>query len=345
MTPIGLYEGLMGNSGLAISDSMAASYYNPSLLMHKMKSAYSLSANTFEQFNSHSDNSDFSSTTMNPGYLSSTLVGDLLTHEFFILGLLPSRVHQNIQSTDGSGNSNTSGDISSSYYMFGYSMAARDLPLAFSFFANYFENQSSLSTEFTSASSPVRSVSMTSSQIKFLDFGISASSHVRWQTYTLGFQYRSRRFRLYKKADGTVTTFTHGSPTTSDYLKTQTSLSPASTDSTGESFSIGHGFKWARVEILTDTVFNELSDLSHSLVAFQSFGLRVGHEDGHQFLCGFNQQLGNKISYFGQATYYSVGYSWKTRELRSAFGAFYSQNNIDQLNSEYGLTYSSEFSY
>lgn len=344
-TPIGLAEGLMGNSGLAISDSTAPSYYNPSLLGHKTKEAYSISASTFDRLASKDSGTESSSTSNNPGYLSSIILGNHLNHEFFLLSMSPSRIHVKSQSITADNTNQMEGDIDLSSYLMGYTMAFRDWPMAFSFFAIYGEQQKFTNNESFSTTTPLRSLVVTHQQNKDFNLGISISSHVNWDHYTLGFQYRSRTYRLYDRRSGQNTIYTHGSPTTGDFTKTELSFQPSSDFSHGETISIGHGFNLRSVEILTDTILAENNDLIYKYTPYQTFGLRVGASDGHQFLFGVRQQLGSNIKYFGQSTYYSGGYSWKTRGLRSSLGVYFYENIVDQDINKVGLSYSTEFAY
>lgn len=344
-SPIGVYEGLMGNAGVAISDSMAPSYYNPSLLRDKNKGSYSLSANTFDQSDSHEKKSNATSTTITPGYLSSILTGESLNHEFFLANLTPSQVSIKSSSLSNGVRSSADSQMNLTQVMTGYTLAVKSFPLAFSFFGIYSQNDELTLSESKSASTNlIQSYSTSKYFLKDFSLGVSASSHLRFKRYSIGYQYRSRTFKIYEKKSGYIDTYTPDSSTNS-LTKTSSSVSPSSNSTSGETLIIGHGFKLDSVEFLTDTFLEEENNLIHKYSAYQSFGFRVFSENEHQFLVGLKQQLGDQIKYLGQSTYISCGYSWKTRDARSAFGIYTYQNHVEQNISKYGITYSSEISY
>lgn len=343
-TPIGLYEGLMGNSGVAISESTAASFYNPSLLKDKTVDAYSLSANTFDRWTSRSSGTEISSTTVNPGYLSSIIQGDRLNHELYLINLLPSQVQVRTSTSNSSGTSRSEGNVNFIYLVGGYSMAWRSFPLALSYFGIYRENTGFFTTE-ADLLPGGHAIISSRSQSKAFDLGMSISSHLRFSSYSIGYTYRSRSLRLYQQRNGSQVTSTFGLASPTDYQRIESSEPGSAQKAIGETFVIGHGFKTGSVEFLTDTTLAEQSTLNHTYTASQSFGFRVRSTNDHQFLCGLQQELGSKIKYLGQSTYYSAGYSWKTRGLRSAIGAYFYQNLMDQNVSKMGLTFASEFAY
>jgi hypothetical protein len=113
----------------------------------------------------------------------------------------------------------------------------------------------------------------------------------------------------------------------------------------GNSFILGHGFKNGDHEFLTDSILYEDFDLTYRFKLVQTFGYRMTSESGHQFMCGVNHLINPEVKYFGQSAYYSAGYSWLTRSLRSAIGVYYYSSRLGQEISALGLTFGSEFSY
>ena len=80
--PIGLNEGMMGNTGTASFESTAASYYNPSLLTEKKENSFSIGGYSFNVIQSEQDNLKMNSTTLSPSYVSSLQRFENFVHEF-----------------------------------------------------------------------------------------------------------------------------------------------------------------------------------------------------------------------------------------------------------------------
>ncbi len=335
----------MGNSGAAISDPTAASYYNPSLLGRKTKDAYSIGGNTLGSFINKIDQSEVSSFSLNPAYLSSILIGSALNHEFFAVNLTPNQLKLKSTVQTSASKNVLESDISLSHYLLGYSMAFKSIPFALSYFAEYSQNSLVGFSEFTSLTTGEKSTSYIKNELKSFSVGISASGHISFDTYTFGFNFRSRQWRLFKRNSGSVKTYSYGNPTPSDYIISETDTGAADASLLGSFIILGHGFKVGDHEFLFDSQFQEKSELNYSYKMFQSFGYRMNSVAGHQFLCGLNQELGPEIKYLGQSTYYSVGYSWQTRGLRSAFGLYYYNSELKETTRTAGLTFGSEFTY
>lgn len=346
--PMGLYEGMMGNSGVAISDPTAASYYNPSLLRKKRFDAYAISGNTLGSYSSKSDSNQYSSFSFNPSYLSTVIVGDHLVHELYILNLSPSNLKfvSTTASSDATVNSESNYDINQ--FLAGYSMAFRSVPLALSYFGEYSQLKTFGFSDSTSLTNTSRSTSATRTDYRSLGLGVSVSGHNTFgnsSDYTLGYHFRSRQLRIYSKSEGSIKTYTHGSPSASDYSVSEVQSSNSSIETLGSLLTIGHGFKIGAHEFLTDSQFQESSQLGYKYAMTQSFGYRMNSSQGHQILLGINHRLGSEIKYFGQAAYYSVGYSWLTRALRSGVGAYIYSSRVEQDVFMAGLTFGSEFAY
>ncbi|MBC7420848.1 MAG: hypothetical protein H7328_08970 [Bdellovibrio sp.] len=335
----------MGNSGAALADPTAASYYNPSLLNKKIDNSYSLAGNTLGSFSSKSENKETTSFALNPSYLSSIIVGTSLVHEFFLANISPSKVKTVVTSTTASAKNRTEISRDQTQFLFGYSMAFRKVPFALSYFGQFNQISSVGFNEFTSLTSNARSTASTKSDLKSLGVGISISGHTTYENYSLGYQIRSRQLSVYKKSEGLVTTFLHGGTTSTDYSKTETENLNEQVEELGSSFIVGHGFKLGDHEFITDSQFQESSDLNYTYNLTQTFGYRMNSDGGHQILCGISHKIGNEIKYFGQSAYYSVGYSWLTRANRSVLGAYVYSSKLQQDNFAAGLTFGSEFMF
>lgn len=345
--PLGLYEGLMGNSGVALSDPTAASAYNPSLLSRKKKDSYSISGNSFGTFSSKSENSKISSLNLDPSYISTILVGSSLVHEFFIANVSPgSKLNSIVEFGDANAAGKSEFNLNSTRVLFGYSMAFRRIPFALSYFGQYNQTEANGFSELTSLISNFRSTSVTKGDLKYLGLGISVSGHNDTSFgYTLGYQIRTRQLIVYKKDQMTTTSYIHGGTSATDYYQQVSSFENQSSVVNGASFAIGHGFVSGDHEFITDSQFDEKSDLNYSFNMTQTFGYRLNSRAGNQFLVGFAHQLGPEVKYVGQSAYYSVGMSWLKNSLRSTFGAYALSSRIDQDVFAAGLTFGSEFNY
>jgi len=343
---IGLYEGMMGDSGAAFKDSSAPSIYNPSLLSERTKDSYSLSANSFGWLNSKSDGSSASSLSLTPNYLGSVIVGTVLVHEIFLSTLAPSKatvVGDNETTTE---KTHSEIQLDSTAIRFGYSMAFRSIPFALSYFAEFYQNKNFGVLNTTFFNSAARSVTQLNFERTSISGGISASGHINYQNYTLGFMYKTRPLNLLNKNKGTATSYLYtGNPAPNDYIVTQGNVESENSPLSAQQIIIGHSFKVGDHEFLTDSDLVEENDLTYRFKLTQSFGYRMMSSSGHQFLCGISHLINSEIKYFGQSAYYSAGYSWLTRTLRSAIGLYYYTSRLDQDVSAVGLTFGSEFNY
>lgn len=343
---VGLYEGLMGNSGVALSDPTAASYYNPSLLNRKKKDSYSISGNTFGTFSSASEEAKTTSLALNPGYLATVLVGDALVHEFFIVNISPSKLNVAKSFQDSELISRSEFKADRTQFLFGYSMAFRSIPFALSYFGQYNQTEMTGFSEYTSLISNMRSTQYTKLDLKYLGLGISVSGYAATQRgYTLGYQFKTRQLIVYKKDVTNNSSFVHGGASAADYNRYDSTYENESEVRNGSQFAIGHGFVNGDHEFITDSHFQERSNLNYSFTMTQTFGYRLNSRAGNQFLVGFAHQIGSEVKYLGQSAYYSVGMSWLKNSLRSTFGAYALSSRIGQDVFAAGLTFGSEFSY
>lgn len=340
LLPVGLFEGLMANSGVALSESKAPSFYNPSLLRQRKENAFSANGNTLGTVNSKDGDTTLSSSiNLSPTYLSSTLVGDSLVHEFFMANTLQGqfslRSENSTEKLDADSNINR--------VVAGYSMAFKSIPLALQFLARYSEVRLFGFSEPVSTSPPV-SLAKVQSDYKNLNLALGLSTHLQFDHYTLGVNFNSRGWTLYNKQEGTARNFTYGSPSPTDVTITEES-SRSKISHEESRLSVGHSFRLGNHELLTDSVFSEESEALGSYKFHQTFGYKYGPSDGHQLLCGVHHRFGSDVSYFGQNIGTSVGYSWMTRELRSAIGLYYGRDNTQIESSTVGIVFGSEYEY
>ncbi|MEN0058767.1 MAG: hypothetical protein AAGB31_08025 [Bdellovibrio sp.] len=335
--PIGLREGLLGNSGVALTTSTAASYYNPSLLRDREDNSYSIGGSSFSSMKLESSGTHTSSTNISPSYVSSILVGDSLVHEFFYLTLASGTLWSESQNTSTSYTNAMNIGIS----RFGYSMAFRSIPFAMQFLGRY--TDASL-IGYGEGQSP----NMTFHQqadVKDLAVALGLSGHARFKSYSLGFNFITRGLKIYKAEKGFTRIFVQGSPNPNDYIITEKSSAPLSISEERQSLKIGHSFANNGHEFVTDSFLVETPEAENTYNFYQSFGYMLTSQNGHQLMTGVRHALGPEIKYFGQDIYASVGYSWKTRGLRSSFGVFYNQKDLNTQYSVVGLNFASEFSY
>lgn len=344
---MGLYEGMLGNSGAAISDTTAASFYNPSLLSKKKANSYSLSANSFGSVKSKNQDTEYSSLTLNPAYLSTVIVGSYLVHEIFFYSTTPSKLNYITKTTTAEFSNSTETQSDNNQINFGYSMAFQTIPFALSYFAEYLQFKSFSFAESNSNTSILKSTTASKSELTSFGLGVSASGHFTIDNYTFGANFKSRRLTIYKKRTGSGTIYSYGAAGATDYKKELLETDSANTMPTffGNSIIIGHGFKIGDHEFLTDTNLDEESELNYRFRATQTFGYRMNSDFGHQFLCGISHLINSDIRYFGQSAYYSTGYSWLTRTQRSTIGLYYYSSRLEQEISAVGLTFGSEFNY
>ena len=341
LLPVGLYEGLMGNTGAATVHSTAASYYNPSLLRDRQDNAFSLNGNTLGTSNVRDGNSTISSAlAISPSYLSTLLVGEDLVHEFFLATTLQGQFSSQAK-TD---NLISDAELNMNRVVSGYSMAFKAVPLALQFLARYTEGKIFGVSEFADANTSIQSVSKTKTDFKNLNFALGISSHFRFDHYTFGVNLVTRGLNLYTLNKGSTKSFVRG-PQPSDYAITEVDSSGSSIPNEEGRVNIGHSFKVGYHEFLTDSVFAESSNNLNRYTFNQSFGYRYGLADNHQLLCGVGHNLGPDIQYAGQSFNASVGYSWATRRLRSAVGLYYSRSNVNLQTSAGGVVFGRQSEY
>jgi hypothetical protein len=336
--PIGFYEGLMGNSGVAISDSSASSFYNPSLILNKNKNSYSMGGNTLSNFNSDATGDRLTSTSISPSYLSSLQIFEGFAHEFFLTNI--TSIDAQVLKFSASG-AETHLNIRGQDYLAGYTFAFHALPWGFQFNLRYRDHQTSGFSEFqNSAGAETSDIQSASRQIDLVQ---SIGGNHQFGNYRLGYKYMTRGLALYKKKEGHEKKYSY-SQTLNQYTKTESDFL-IEQDAVAEVIVIGHGFKINDHEFLTDTKLEELSDLTHAYNWSQTFGYKLSSAAGYQYMCGLSHLINKDIKYLGQSMYISTGFSWQVRSSRTAIGIYY---NVDKLKYDtqiYGLTFSSELIY
>jgi hypothetical protein len=337
--PVGIYEGLLGNSGVALTDSTSASVYNPSLLRDRTDNSFSLGGNAFGSMSSRTSGSEFSSLSLTPTYISTVLHGSSLVHEFFYSSLFSGTM--DFESKDEYSTTRSSTEMLTS--RFGYSMAFKSIPFALQYLARYSQIKTLGFMEGYVPPTSSTTSAHVEGQSKYLGFSLGVSGHARFGGYSFGVNGISRGIDLYKKQDGRLKTYLYsaGSLTTAESENKSTAV-----QETGYMLTIGHGFQNGDHQFLTDSVFSETPDLNHTYTWNQTFGYKMNSRGGHQFLCGLSHRISTDVKYFGQTMYSSVGYSWLTRAQRSTFGLYHSNNRLnDQTSTTYGVAFGSEFQY
>ena len=336
--PVGFNEGLMGNSGVAISDATASSYYNPGLILTKKKSSYSAGGNTFSIVDGSANDIKLSSAKITPSYVSALQIFESYAHEFFLANL--GSVDSQSTTTDNLG-ATLKSNVRIDNFIAGYTFGFPALPLGFQTALRYTEKQTNSFYEFQDATSAI--TKNTEAIHRQIDLLLSVGGTHQFGKYNFGYKYLSRGLAISKKKEGSEKTFTY-SQGLNQYQKTE-SVVKINQDIPGESLALGHSFKVGDHEFLTDSTFEEKADLSYAYDWSQTFGYKLGSAAGYQYMCGLSHLINKDVKYFGQSMYISTGMSWLSRTYRSAIGLYYSVNKVNADSQTYGLTFSSEFIY
>jgi hypothetical protein len=336
--PIGFYEGLMGNSGVAIVDSSASSFYNPSLILSKVKNSYSFGGNTLSNYNSDATGDRLTSTGISPSYLSSLQIFDGFAHEFFLTNItsIDAKVFKTTQ-TGAAAEFN----IRQQDYLAGYTFAFHGFPIGFQVNLRYRDNQTAGNTEFQNTTTA--ETSNIQSANRQVDLVHSLGGYQQFGNYRFGYKYSTRGIAIYKNKEGQEKKYSY-SQALNQYVKTESKYL-IEQSAVAEIISFGHSFKINDHEFLTDTKFEEMSDLTHAYNWSQTFGYKLSSDAGYQYMCGISHLINSDVKYFGQSMYISTGFSWQTRSSRSAFGLYYTADKLRYDTQVYGLTFSSEFIY
>jgi hypothetical protein len=344
-TPVGLFEGLLGNSGAALTDSSAPSYYNPSLLILKDQKSRSISGNTFSSFGSTNSNEKTSSISFYPTYLSSIFMSESLAHEIFVINLTPTRLQTLRSVEEATFRENYEATQDKNVINGGYSMAFKSFPLALSFFAQFTQIKEFGFKDFTSLNSDLRNNSVNRGELSRLSSGFSVSGHTRFENYTFGYNLKMRPLVLLSYNKLKTTSYIRGESAPTDYRVSESESSVGFADEDQNSMLLGHSFRAGEHEFITDTILTEKTVENHDYKISQSFGYRLSDNSGHQFLTGLSHRLDRDIKYLGQDLYVSVGYSWNNRANRTTFGLYYYRSDLINKVSAAGITFGSEFNY
>lgn len=336
--PVGFNEGLMGNSGVAITDATASSYYNPGLILTKKRSSYSAGGNTFSIVDGSANDIKLSSAKISPSYVSALQIFESFAHEFFLANL--GSVDSQTTSTDSLGGTIKS-NVRLDNFIAGYTFAFPALPLGFQTALRYTEKQTNSFYEFQDAGGAT--TKSTEAIHRQIDFLLSIGGTHQFGNYNFGYKYLSRGLAVSKKKEGSEKTFTY-SQGLNQYQKTE-SVVNTNQDIPGEVLALGHSFKIGDHEFLTDSQFEEKADLTYTYDWSQTFGYKLRSAAGYQYMCGLSHLINKDVKYFGQSMYVSTGMSWLSRTYRSAIGLYYSVNKVNADSQTYGLTFSSEFIY
>ncbi len=320
-----------------MTDSKAASFYNPSLLLEKKDSSFSLGGSTFSSYRINSAFGSERSTAFAPSYLGSVIVGTNLVHEFFYwtTGDIKLSLAQE------SASENLTHDYSNSESALGYSMAFRSVPLAMQFGLKYAESQNDTLQILKDPTNNVTETIQSRSEIQSAIFLFGMSTFQRFGGYGLGFQVQPNRLKLFENKKMNSRSTRHSGTSIVD----STSDGAVQSSLPGVMIRIGHSFRTHSHEFLTDTVLNESIAGSDSYKTRQSFGYRFIGNDVWEYFCGLNRGIGKNSLSFSEDQYVSTGFSWRTRASRSAVGIYYSKNETDVLFESTGLNFSTEFTY
>lgn len=344
-TPIGLFEGLLGNSGAALTDSSAPSYYNPSLLVLKDQKSRSISGNTFSRFVTENSTEKTSSISFYPTYLSNIFMSDSLAHEIFVINLTPTRLQTLRSSEEATFRENYEATQDKNVINGGYSMAFKSFPLALSFFGQFTQIKEFGFRDFTSLNSDLRNNSVNRGELSRLAAGFSVSGHTRFEAYTLGYNIKMRPFTLLTYNKLKTTSYIRGETLPTDYRVSESESHVNYTDEDATTMLIGHSFRAGDHEFITDTILTEKTVEDRAYKISQSFGYRMTDSSGHQFLTGLSHRIDRDVKYLGQDLYASVGYSWNNRANRTTFGLYYYKSDLNNKISAAGISFGSEFNY
>lgn len=334
--PVGLKESSLGNSGVAISDSTASSFYNPALLSERQTSYLSLTGTTLTSFKSTKNTTEFRSTKFAPNYISSIQAFDFFIHEFSLANQLS--IESSVTAPVANGSKTT--NFRTDQYSLAYSFAFRDFPFGFQTGLRINENNLNFKQS-TNDGNVATGVDFDISQRVadlFVGFG---GIHQLGTHYRLGYKYESPGLNLYKKTDRggsfyiydkTGNTFTTG--------QTQGDATESSLNS--QVMTIGHSFRINAHEFLTDSRFLEQKESKNSYDFYQTFGYKINFSNKMQYMCGFSQKFSNSPKAF-DSNYFSTGFSWQTNSLRSTLSGYFADGKDDTQSA--GITFGSEFTY
>lgn len=335
---VGLKESALGNSGVAITESSAPSYYNPALLSEKSKSYFSLTGTTLTSFKSNSTNGSFNSTKFAPNYLSSIHAFESFVQEFSLINLVSIDSKSTFPITNGT----SSFDIKSDQYSLGYAMAFRNFPFGFQLGLRINESSFNINQN-TNDGNLASGVTANSSQrMGHLFFGFGGI-HQLGDNYRFGYKYESRGLKVYKKTDQAGTYYTYDK-TNNVFKSGKSTITNASDDdSVTQTISLGHSFSVGPNEFLTDSRFIEKALSRNSYDFTQTFGYKISFSNKMQFMCGAAHSFNAESTDLSKSNMFSSGFAWQTNALRSNISAYHADaEDGTQID---GFTFGSEFVY
>lgn len=334
---VGLKESALGNSGAAITESSAPSFYNPALLSERNKSYFSLTGTTLTSFKSSTENQDFNSTKFAPNYLSSINAFESYIHEFALINQVSIDTNSTAQITNGSRTSH----LTTEQYILSYAFAFRNFPFGFQLGLHMNEQNVSLN-QITSDANAANGVTINNSQTAaslFLGFG---GIHQLGSNYRFGYKYEAPRLRVYKKTTQSGSYYNYDKVNDLFYTGRPDFISQ-DTNYNSQVITLGHSFSLNDHEFLTDSRMTEDSERKDTYTLHQTFGYKVNFSNKMQFMCGFSHQFGTGSPKLSESGYFSSGFSWQTNTLRSTVSGYYMQGDSDSEIA--GLTFGSEFVY
>ncbi len=336
---VGLRESALGNSGAAITESTAPSFYNPALLSERKNSHFSLTGTTLTSFQSENKNNRFNSTKLAPNYISSIQAFEVFIHEFSLANQLSAES----QYTNSIANGSETVNVKAEQYSLSYSFAFRDFPFGFQVGLRMNESTNQVN-QVTDDGDTATGVNFNiSNKLADMFFGFGGIHQIGSQ-YRFGYKYESRGLNVYNKNDQDGSYYFYNK-TGNIFNSGKTNGSFTNKNLTQQSVVFGHSFTANNHEFLTDSRFLEEGDSNNTYSFYQTFGYKVSFSNKMQYMCGFSHRFESDIANLGESNYYSSGFSWMTNALRSTLSAYYFHQSGTNAMKSAGITFGSEFSY
>lgn len=335
---VGLKESALGNSGAAISESSAPSFYNPALLSEKRKSYFSLTGTTLTSFKSSSESGDFNSTKFAPNYLSSIHAFESFIHEFS----LANQVSIDSRSVTPLNNGSRTIDIRSDQYALSYSMAFRDFPFGFQIGTRINEEVLYFNQNINDGNSATGTSVNKSERIGYLFLGFGGI-HQLGTHYRFGYKYESRGLMVYKKTDQAGTYYSYDKSANQFTSGKTTITDNESHNPSPQSITLGHSFLITDHEFLTDSRLVEKIDDQNSYSFTQTLGYKITFSNKMQFMCGTAHSFKPDSNDLTKSNTFSAGFAWQTNTLQSTINAYHA--DAEDGSTVNGFTLGSEFIY
>lgn len=339
----GLNEGLMGNTGVAISDSKAASLYNPSLLRNKGERSFSIGGTNLNRYSSSDKNgSNVKGVNFSPSYLSTVLPGESVTQEIYILNQFSGRFSYLGRSSElDSSNIVLDGEVDLSIIESGYSLAFNSIPFALQAGLKYSSVNNRLNSQFATDSEEGVIVINTKEENIEAFFGVS--HHFKLGGYTFGVNGRLPNLKIKENSKQVQDTYLYAN---NNFSKIRTESKTNNYQQTGAKILIGHGFVVGDHEFLTDTLLNQESVYNNKYSINQTFGYKLKINNKFKFLTGISKNVKTVAENLKEDINISTGFTSTKSTYETAFGFGYNKSSVDGSESEtVSLIFSSEFSY